>query len=101
MKFGIVTFYSYRPHVEHMAFLGKQLTKAGHEVIYLECSGSFGVCNKNISVNSSLKRQFNCFVCKNLGLRSYSHGEVTRLSPVSTVSNAKTENSLIERLSRV
>ena len=50
MKFGIVTFYSYRPHVEHMAFLGKQLTKAGHEVIYLERSGSFGVCNKNISV---------------------------------------------------
>lgn len=89
MKFGIVTYYAYRPHVEHMAFLAKQLTNAGHEVLYLTCDASFTVCNKNISIRGDLRRKINCLVCQNLGLRSYDFGRVETLkhAPVGTLDN--------------
>lgn len=97
MRFGIVTYYAYRPHVEHMAFLAKQLTNAGHEVLYLTCDASFTVCNKNINIRSNLRRKINCMVCQNLGLRSYDFGHVKTLkcAPVSTPDN--NAKSTIER----
>ena len=97
MRFGIVTYYAYRPHVEHMAFLAKQLTTAGHEVFYLTCDASFTVCNKNISSRSNLRRKINCLVCQNLGLRSYDFGHVETLKYAPVGMPDKNAQSAIER----
>ena len=76
MNVGFVSFYSYRPHVEHMEYLARGLSQLGHETFYLICQGGLLSCNNSLGNSNIFNRKLNCLTCHNMGLASYGSGEV-------------------------
>ena len=44
MRIGFASVYSWRPHVEHLAFLARMVEKAGHETHFLTCDADLDNC---------------------------------------------------------
>lgn len=71
MRVAIVNTFSYRPHLEHMIWLGKSYESMGYEVDYFGCSGGKDVvCNTKL-YRSKVPSQINCLICKQLGLEAF------------------------------
>ena len=68
MKVALINFFPYRPHSEHMYYLGLQLKSAGHKVVYLSCRGGLKNCY-NLSIKGD--KPFTCNKCRIGGFRSY------------------------------
>lgn len=86
MKIGIVSFYPWRPHIEHMTYLANLLEEAGHEVFYLTCDSQVSTCYpKKLHTDSGVK---SCVKCRLGGVRSYKNKNITSLSkdPQGTLS---------------
>ena len=69
MKFGIASLFSFRPHVEHMAFLAEVLRCAGHEISGFTCDAVVSHCySRDLRGRSKLRE---CPTCIVGGIRSY------------------------------
>jgi fructose-specific component phosphotransferase system IIB-like protein len=44
MRIGVTSIFSFRPHVEHVAYLARLLADAGHEIYGLTCDGALSHC---------------------------------------------------------
>lgn len=75
MKIALINFFPFRPHVEHMFYLGEQLKKANHEVVYLSCKGALGSCY-NLAIKGNAA--FSCAKCRVGGLESFVPGDRLR-----------------------
>lgn len=78
MNIGVVTYFAFRPHTEHMFALSKIIEEAGHNVYSLSCDGALTTCYKReLTKTSKLKE---CTKCTLGGLRSY---------PVANIKSAR------------
>jgi hypothetical protein len=70
MKFGVASIFSFRPHVEHMAYLAKLLGGAGHEIHGFTCDASVTHCySRDLRGRSRISH---CAGCILGGIRSFS-----------------------------
>ncbi len=70
MRFGIVSMYPYRPHVQDMVYLSNQLEEAGHSCVYLSCNKNLPTCYYNL-FKGKTKSKIQCAKCMIGGLSSY------------------------------
>lgn len=80
-RVGFVTFYPFRPHVEHSYFLSEQFKKYGNEVFFLNCPGFMGSCYTHLlkdNKNSSLE----CIKCRIGSHLSYTNKNSTFISNI-------------------
>lgn len=75
MRVGLINFFPMRPHVEHMYFISKCLTKLGYEVSYLSCSGGEAKCY--YKVISQKSGNLACLQCKLGGFKSYDDSNIS------------------------
>ncbi len=69
MKFGFVSFFPFRPHVDNAVYLSKVLTEAGHECFFLTCNKELDSCY-NLETKKGSKK-LECIKCKLGGIHSY------------------------------
>jgi hypothetical protein len=67
MKIGLFTGPTFRPHVDHVAWLGQLARNAGHSVIGLSCDGAVRDCYGRAWLG---RGRIGCFACSVAGLRS-------------------------------
>ncbi len=70
MKFGIVSMYPYRPHVQDMVYLSNQLERAGHTCMFLSCNKNLPTCYYNL-FKGKIRSRVQCAKCMLGGLSSY------------------------------
>ena len=70
MRVGFVALYSWRPHVEHLAYLGNLVSEAGHEAVYLTCDGDLPTCYTR-EFRPGRSQMLECGMCRASGIRSY------------------------------
>lgn len=88
MKIGYVNIYSFRPHVEHLAFIEQVMKNSGHESFFLTCDASVETCYvRNLKQKGKFKE---CSKCIAGGVRSYFHNGVSSISRQSGTCNQKT-----------
>lgn len=69
MRFGITSLFSFRPHVEHMAWLAALVQRAGHEVSGFSCDIGVKHCHSlELRRNAGL---MHCVACTMGGIRSF------------------------------
>lgn len=78
MRIGLVSLYSWRPHVEHMYFLADLLRNDGHDVEFLTCDADLPACYTREIRNIRPGWQ-ECLLCRAGGLRSYSSSNVSSI----------------------
>lgn len=74
MKIGLASIYSFRPHVEHMAYIGKILDSNNIEISYLTCDAELPTC-----YGRELKEEgkiIGCSKCIIGGVRSYEYNRI-------------------------
>ncbi len=76
MKIGFSSIYSWRPHVEHLAYLARLVRLAGHEARFLTCDSNFGSCYTR---ELRPKARSNCITCRMGGIRSYEDRHITAI----------------------
>src|SRR5690606_35183208 len=93
MRFGLVSLYSFRPHVEHLYYVSTLLKEAGHELFFLTCDGVVDNCYaRSIKGTSKITE---CPACIAGGIRSYSTTNITALKKRhKTVLEGDVKNSL-------
>jgi len=68
-KYGLVNFFAWRPHIDHLHFIYDALKKSSHKVSLLSCDGSLPTCyDREIKGGSRLQ---NCMKCTLGGVRSF------------------------------
>lgn len=67
MRIGLFTGPTFRPHVEHVAWLGSLARAAGHRVVGLSCDGAVGSCYARELLD---RGRLGCLGCAIAGLRS-------------------------------
>ncbi len=77
MKIGFVNIYSFRPHVEHLAYLANLCSSSGHEVFYLTCDAAVSDCYVR-SIRTT-KKIVECPKCILGGVRSFSNKGITSI----------------------
>ena len=77
MNIGFVSFYPWRPHVEHLAYLETILSAAGHQSFFLTCDAQASFCYPRLSKNVSKISE--CPKCIVGGLRSFYGSRVSGL----------------------
>jgi len=82
MRIGLVSVYSFRPHVEHLFFVSVLLKQSGHEVYFLTCDGSLDNCYARALKGSSKITE--CPSCIAGGIRSYPTTKITSIGRKST-----------------
>jgi len=81
MRLGMVSFYSFRPHVEHLYYISTLLKDVGHELFFLTCDGALDNCYGRALKGTSKLAE--CPSCMAGGIRSF---------PVSNISSIKQKN---------
>jgi hypothetical protein len=74
MNIGFVTFFAFRPHVEHVFALSEMAKEQGHRVFFLSCDSALSSCYRREITKSS---RVECVKCTIGGLRSYAKSNVT------------------------
>ncbi len=69
MNIGFVTYFAFRPHVEHVYALSKIIEHEGHNVFFLSCDSALSDCYRRELTNSHWSKE--CMKCTVGGLRSY------------------------------
>jgi hypothetical protein len=69
MRFGVASVFSFRPHVEHMAFLAALLEGAGHEIHGFTCDAAVRHCYSRELRGRA--RPLHCAGCVLGGIRSF------------------------------
>ena len=70
MRLGVFTGPTFRPHVEHVAWLAKLAQNAGHTVIGLSCDGAVTDCYARALLE---RGRIGCVGCSLAGLRAFSN----------------------------
>ncbi|MEW5878974.1 MAG: capsule biosynthesis protein [Pseudomonadota bacterium] len=77
MRLGFASIYSFRPHVEHNAYLALLARQAGHEVRYLTCDAQLPHCYARALKGTSKLTE--CPKCIVGGTRSFAASAVSAL----------------------
>jgi hypothetical protein len=77
MRLGFVSIYSFRPHVEHNAYLAALARQAGHDVRYLTCDAQLPHCYARALKGTT--KFVECPKCIVGGVRSFASGHVCAL----------------------
>lgn len=75
MRIGFATIYSWRPHVEFIAYLANLVRKVGHEPVFLSCDGDLSTCYTRKLRNTRPDLQ-ECILCQAGGIRSFKQSPV-------------------------
>jgi len=78
MRFGFVTVFAWRPHVEHMHYLAGLAREAGHEVHSLVCDADLPACYTR-ELHARQPAWLECAKCRAGGLRSFESHRVTSI----------------------
>jgi hypothetical protein len=78
MNIGFVSYFAFRPHVEHLYALSKLATQKGHNAYFLSCDSALSTCYRRELTRKS--RISSCITCTLGGVRAY---------PVSPVESAR------------
>ena len=95
MNIGLAGMFPWRPHLEHLVYIGILLRKSSHKTFYLTCDSQLSNC-----YNLELKKQGRTYVCGTCiigGIRSYPVNNITPLE--KNVNNNLSELELL-KLSR-
>lgn len=87
MRLGFASIYSFRPHVEHNAYLALLAHQAGHEVRYLTCDAQLPNCYARALKDTS--KFVECPKCIAGGVRSFETSGVSALPRSSTLPSAE------------
>src|ERR1700676_2482828 len=69
MRFGVASMFSFRPHVEHMAYLAALLEGAGHEIHGFTCDAALRHCySRDLRGRARITHCAGCIVG---GIRSF------------------------------
>lgn len=69
MRVGLTSIYSFRPHVEHMAYLANELERAKIDISFLSCDSSVSTCYaKELKGDDGILA---CAKCMLGGIRTY------------------------------
>lgn len=79
MKFGFVSIYAWRPHVEHLVYLSRLLSKSGNKTSFLVCDGSVSTCYSQLLKGHNKRRE--CPVCIAGGFRTYPISNMHHINP--------------------
>jgi hypothetical protein len=94
MRIGFASIYSWRPHVEHVAFLARLVEKAGHEAHFLTCDGDLDTCyTRELRGRPGWQE---CLQCRAGGIRSYMTRNVSSIGQMMKISAADTPSAPIE-----
>ncbi len=77
MRLGFASIYSFRPHVEHNAYLARLAREAGHEVRFLTCDAQLPHCYARALKGTS--KLVECPKCIAGGVRSFEASGVSAL----------------------
>lgn len=69
MRIGVTSIFSFRPHVEHLAYVARLLGDSGHEIHSLTCDATLSHCYGRLLRQRSKLRE--CPRCMLGGVRSY------------------------------
>ena len=75
MRIGLVSLYSFRPHVEHLFYVSTLLEQLGHETFFLTCDGALDNCYARALKGTS--KIVECPACVMGGIRSYPVSAIT------------------------
>jgi hypothetical protein len=79
MKFGVASIFSFRPHVEHMAYLAVLLEQAGHEIHGFTCDAALSHCySRDLR---GRPRVTHCAGCMIGGIRSFALPRIWSVKP--------------------
>jgi hypothetical protein len=73
MNIGIFAGPTFRPHAEHLAWLGQLAAARGHRVVGLSCDGASGDCYARALLQ---RGRIGCVGCSLAGLRAYPGFEI-------------------------
>lgn len=76
MRIGLFSAYAFRPHVEHLAWLGRLAEASGHRVFAISCDGSVSSCYSRELLG---RGRWHCMACSLGGLRGFGTGAVRSL----------------------
>ncbi|NDZ13437.1 hypothetical protein [Variovorax sp. WS11] len=94
MRIGFTSIYSWRPHVEHLAFLARMVEKAGHEAHFLTCDADLDNCYTRELRSRPAWQE--CLQCRVGGIRSYTARNVSSIGQMMKVSAADMQPAPIE-----
>lgn len=84
MRIGVTSIFSFRPHVEHLAYVARLLGDSGHEIHSLTCDATLSHCYGRLLRQRSKLRE--CPRCMLGGVRSY---------PLQRVSSMEDRKSVV------
>lgn len=94
MRIGFTSVYSWRPHVEHLAFLARLVEKAGHEAHFLTCDADLDSCyTRELRGRPGWQE---CLQCRAGGIRSYTTRNVSSIGQMVKASPADVPLAPIE-----
>ena len=93
MRFGVASIFSFRPHVEHLAYLAALLEGAGHEIHGFTCDAALSHCYSRDLRGRA--RVTHCAGCVIGGIRSF---PVPRLWSVDRRVRSSLDEHRLERL---
>jgi hypothetical protein len=84
MRIGLASVFPWRPHTEHMVFLGRLLQQAGHTTVALSCDSGVDRCYQRIT-RSAMPGWLNCAMCRLGSVRTFDVAKVTSVRPHNTI----------------
>lgn len=94
MRIGFASIYSWRPHVEHLAFLARMAERAGHEAHFLTCDADFNTCYARELRGRPGWQE--CMQCRLGGIRSYVTRNVSSIGSLAKEGAADASPASIE-----
>jgi hypothetical protein len=93
MRLGLVSLYSFRPHVEHLYYVSTLLKEAGHELFFLTCDGALDNCYGRALKGTSKLAE--CPTCMAGGIRSFPVSQITSVRAKHRVDLSEDERNLL------
>lgn len=81
MNIGFSNIYAFRPHMEHLIYLEKQVEREGHKTFFLTCDANLSACYVRELKGTS--KAVECSKCILGGVRGYPVNNITSLKKVS------------------
>lgn len=93
MRIGVTSLFSFRPHVEHLAYVTQLLEGAGHETHALTCDAAFTACyGRLLRQRTKLSECPRCIIG---GVRTF---PIARVSAVDSKLHAAIDRDRLRRL---
>lgn len=86
MRVGFASIYSWRPHVEFIAYLANLVRQGGHEPVFLSCDGKLSSCYTRKLRNKRPDWQ-ECLLCKAGSISAFQKSPIFSLSTMAGIAH--------------